>query len=82
MADDLGAPESWEVADLDATMTRLGISSPSSSKLDSNSFPPDLTDSADTAAAAVSPDELFNQVDQFLREAIHNPRERLSSKYF
>lgn len=79
-ADDLGAPESWEVADLDATMSRLGLSSDSNPhQLD------DLTDAASSAGAASASaadnkfsEDVINQVDQFLREAIQNPRERLS----
>lgn len=82
-ADDLGAPESWEVADLDATMSRLGLSSDSNPhQLD------DLTDAASSAGAASASaadnkfsEDVINQVDQFLREAIQNPRERLSSKF-
>ncbi|KAL5733675.1 hypothetical protein ACOSP7_033022 [Xanthoceras sorbifolium] len=74
VAEDLGAPESWEVADLDATMTRLGLSSSSDLQ--------DLTNVASASSASSSldklPDDLINQVDQFLREAIQNPRERLS----
>ncbi|KAI9156463.1 hypothetical protein LWI28_007079 [Acer negundo] len=73
VADDLGAPESWEVADLDATMTRLGLSS--SSSLDSNSLQ-DLTNASSSLDKL--PEDLINQVDLFLREAIQNPRERLS----
>lgn len=84
-ADDLGAPESWEVADLDATMSRLGLSS------DSNPHHLDdlidaVSSTADAATSASSADNKFsedviNQVDQFLREALQNPRERLSSKF-
>lgn len=86
--EDLGAPESWEVADLDATMSRLMLSS--SSKKDSQqhqefSDPPPPASSSDSVSASLSADkvsdDLVSQVDQFLREAIQNPRERLSSKY-
>lgn len=83
--EDLGAPESWEVADLDATMSRLMLSS--SSKKDSQqhqefSDPPPPASSSDSVSASLSADkvsdDLVSQVDQFLREAIQNPRERLS----
>lgn len=75
-----GAPESWEVADLDATMSRL--------MLDSKKEPrrefPDATSSSLSSlppaslAEKVVTEDVINQVDQFLREAIQNPRERLS----
>ncbi|XP_076902172.1 uncharacterized protein LOC143556821 [Bidens hawaiensis] len=75
-------PDSWEVADLDATMSRLMLSS----KPDHNS---DSTTKTTTTAAANNNnnnnsssdgvvDNLVNSVDQFLREALQNPRERLS----
>ncbi|XP_044461740.1 R3H domain-containing protein 2-like isoform X2 [Mangifera indica] len=81
LSDDLGATESWEVADLDAAMTRLGLSS---SSLDSNSRHR-LSESGSGSNSLVSSssvckvsDDVLNQVDQFLREALQNPRERLS----
>lgn len=91
--EDLGAPESWEVADLDEAMSRLMLPSSSSSKnsksldhsvadaapayhFSSASFP-SLSASASSTLDRVSEDAI-NQVDQFLREALHNPRERLS----
>ncbi|XP_044460709.1 R3H domain-containing protein 1-like [Mangifera indica] len=86
VSDDLGAPESWEVADLDATMTRLGLSSSSSSNLDSNSrrqfteSGSGLNSNSLTSSSSLDKvsDDVLNQVDQFLREALQNPRERLS----
>ena len=93
--EDLGAPESWEVADLDEAMSRLMLPS-SSPKKNSKSLDvadaaaayhfstasfPSLSGSASSALDRVSEDAI-NQVDQFLREALHNPRERLSSKLF
>lgn len=94
VADDLGAPpESWEVADLDASMRRLILSS---SKKDSDSSSSsvnnqsELLDSSGSAgavndagagSAAVSgrvSEDVVSTVDQFLREALQNPRERLS----
>ncbi|KAK9061341.1 hypothetical protein SSX86_018521 [Deinandra increscens subsp. villosa] len=94
--DDLGGvgpapPDSWEVADLDATMSRLMLSS----KRDNNNNNSDSTTDTTTTAHppsefgtdASAPDRsssgdalenLVNSVDQFLREALQNPRERLS----
>ncbi len=81
MADDLGAPESWEVAGVDEAMSRLMLSSnkdPKPSQQD------DLINDASSLVSSASDDKLsedaLNQVDQFLREALQNPRERLSSK--
>ncbi|KAK2973943.1 hypothetical protein RJ640_001411 [Escallonia rubra] len=84
--EDLGAPpDSWEVADLDATMSRLLLSSnknSSSSNLPStSSSPPELVDvlaPSTTTSLACGPEDFVNSVDQFLREALQNPRERLS----
>lgn len=47
----------------------------------SSAWFPSLSGSAYSALDRVSEDAI-NQVDQFLREALHNPRERLSSKLF
>lgn len=82
--EDLGAPESWEVADLDESMSRLMLSSNKDTKaqeqLDDGSVttssPPTPAPSA--PASAKSSEDVINQVDQFLREALQNPRERLS----
>ncbi|OMO67816.1 Single-stranded nucleic acid binding R3H [Corchorus capsularis] len=80
VVEDLGAPESWEVADLDATMSQLMLAS----KREPN---PELSDAACSSASALASgssaekvvtEDVINQVDQFLREAIQNPRERLS----
>lgn len=94
MVEDLGAPESWEVADLDESMSRLMLSSRKDSEpheladvsVSASSFSSSASDSSSSAAAGgvgekVS-DDAINQVDQFLREAIQNPRERLSSKLY
>ncbi|OVA05989.1 Single-stranded nucleic acid binding R3H [Macleaya cordata] len=94
--EDLGAPDSWEMADLDESMTRLMVSCKknlTSSSSSSGFSVPDFVDES-TAAAAPSAtaesstvgaernggvsDDATNQVDQFLREALQNPRERLS----
>ncbi|KAJ4823402.1 hypothetical protein Tsubulata_032420 [Turnera subulata] len=86
--EDLGAPESWEVADLDETMGRLLLKD--SKKNDTISTAkqqqelPDSGPGSSPAAAAASsasdkfPEDVVNQVDQFLRDALQNPRERLS----
>lgn len=86
--EDLVAPESWEVADLDESMSRLMLSSKKDSKPAQ-----ELSDSSASASVSASvalnsasadgedaSDDVINQVDQFLREALQNPRERLSSK--
>ncbi|OIW13195.1 hypothetical protein TanjilG_17638 [Lupinus angustifolius] len=84
-AEDLGAPESWEVADLDQSMKRLNLmlsTSNNDSKLSHDSTPASSSYSAPTISASSTGDKLsddvINQVDQFLLEAIQNPRERLS----
>lgn len=83
-SEDIGAPDSWEVADLDESMNRLNllISSNKDSKTHDHAdggaaphLPP--SSSSSTSGDKVS-DDAVNQVDQFLREAIQNPRERLS----
>lgn len=80
--DDLGAPESWEVADLDESMRRLMLSS---SKKEAKSSPEPADYPAPSSASGFAsekiPEDLLNKVDPFLREAIQNPRERLSGKF-
>ncbi|GLT88751.1 hypothetical protein SLE2022_067620 [Rubroshorea leprosula] len=83
VVEDLGAPESWEVADLDATMSRLMLSSKKESKLEFDDAPSSAAASSSASGSSASyekviSEDLINQVDQFLREAIQNPRERLS----
>eukprot|EP00268_Persea_americana_P056392 TRINITY_DN664_c0_g2_i2.p1 TRINITY_DN664_c0_g2~~TRINITY_DN664_c0_g2_i2.p1 ORF type:complete len:490 (+),score=105.94 TRINITY_DN664_c0_g2_i2:390-1859(+) len=92
-ADDFAAPDSWEIADLDVAVTRLMLSSKKNPTDPSESAgdPTASTASSSSAAAASSSPEMVsadraggssedasNQVDQFLREALQNPRERLS----
>ncbi|KAK1311268.1 hypothetical protein QJS10_CPA08g01506 [Acorus calamus] len=81
-ADDAGAPESWELADLDETMKRLAVSdSSSSSKKKIGPPSPPSPDPFEEPPAEVDggvSEDVVNQVDQFLREALQNPRERLS----
>ncbi|MFS7937904.1 putative R3H domain, SUZ domain, R3H domain superfamily protein [Helianthus anomalus] len=87
MADsvDGAPPDSWEVADLDAAVSRLMLSS----KRESNNSSPNLTtrSSSEINSDLLAPvrsssggvlEDLVNTVDQFLREALQNPRERLS----
>ncbi|KAG2672386.1 hypothetical protein I3760_13G037900 [Carya illinoinensis] len=88
--EDLGAPESWEVADLDESMNRLMLSSKKDSKppneLNDDSAPALVSSSALNLGLGSTggddcenvPDDVMDQVDQFLREALQNPRERLS----
>ena len=91
-AEDLGAPESWEVADLDESMSRLMLSSNKDSKQQelvdasasgsSTSLPSSTASSPPSAGVDKISDDAINQVDQFLREALQNPRERLSSGFY
>lgn len=93
--EELGAPESWEVADLDDSMNRLMLSSKKDSKppqeLCDGSVSASAYSSSSSSASSASnlaggeggggeriSEDLVNQVDQFLREALQNPRERLS----
>ncbi|KAJ8754475.1 hypothetical protein K2173_005636 [Erythroxylum novogranatense] len=88
VAEDLGAPESWEVADLDESMSRLMLSK--DSKQHQQQLPPLTPHEVSNASVSgrfesdSSPsgnkvsEDVLNQVDQFLREALENPRERLS----
>ncbi|CAL9185591.1 unnamed protein product, partial [Musa hybrid cultivar] len=88
-AGDPGAPDSWEMADLDASMGRLLLSSKNGSALS----PSQEADEEEEAAAALDttraslasvdgaegvPMDAVGQVDQFLREALEKPRERLA----
>ncbi|CAL9133266.1 unnamed protein product [Musa acuminata var. zebrina] len=94
-ADGSGAPDSWEMVDLDASMSRLLLSS---KKSPASSPPPDapeeeeeeeeeeavaalgLSRSSSDASERVAgvPVDAVSQVDQFLREALEKPRERLA----
>lgn len=91
--DEIGAPDSWEMADLDERMARIMIlpskqsssSGSSASRQDEAPLCPVVSSSPSSSIAAVSGDrsgriseEVLNQVDQFLREALEKPRERLS----
>ncbi|XP_073031377.1 uncharacterized protein [Primulina eburnea] len=76
--DGIAPPESWEVADVDASMRRLMLSSrkdPSSTNTSSSQ--PEIAEGS-VLVSDSNKDDLIMSVDQFLREAIQNPRERLS----
>ncbi|KZV55284.1 hypothetical protein F511_06761 [Dorcoceras hygrometricum] len=76
--DSLAPPESWEAADVDASMRRLMISSrKDSSSTNTSSSQPEIAEASGLVLRS-SKDDLIQSVDQFLREAIQNPRERLS----
>ncbi|XP_068664210.1 uncharacterized protein [Aristolochia californica] len=106
-AEDARAPDSWEMADLDDSMSRLmvpckkvtspssnftasdfieesplqPVDSSSSSSSSSSSLPAASTLSTSQLASEMNggfSEEFLNQVDQFLREALQNSRERLS----
>ncbi|XP_008783999.1 R3H domain-containing protein 1-like [Phoenix dactylifera] len=93
--EDPGAPDSWELADLDDSMTRLMLSSKKG--FDPSTPPPSMTvefaeeappppDSVGSSSSASGlaerrrgpSEEELSEVDQFLREALDKPRERLS----
>lgn len=78
-------PESWEVADVEASMRRLMLPSRKESSnnniVSSNKQEERVEESAPAPGLGVS-ENLINTVDQFLREAIQNPRERLSGELF
>ncbi|KAJ0873307.1 putative R3H domain, SUZ domain, R3H domain superfamily protein [Helianthus annuus] len=67
-------PDSWEVADLDATMSRLMLSS----KPETNNLSANCSSAPARSSSGGALEEMVNSVDQFLREALQNPRERLS----
>ncbi|XP_075484008.1 uncharacterized protein LOC142524126 isoform X1 [Primulina tabacum] len=76
--DGLAQPESWEVADVDASVRRLMISSrKDSSSTNTSSSQPEIAEGSGLVSGS-GKEDLIQSVDQFLREAIQNPRERLS----
>ena len=83
VVDDLGAPESWEVADLDETMSRLLLNKDSKQQQQQQQPQDHLarSGSGSLGSGEKVTDDVINQVDQFLREALQNPRERLSSEF-
>jgi hypothetical protein len=68
-SDELSVSPSLPVADLTDSINRLNL------------IPPSDKDSDDAPPLSVVSDDVINQVDQFLRDAIQNPRERLSSEF-
>lgn len=82
VVDDLGAPESWEVADLDETMSRLLLNKDSKQQKQQPQDQLARSGSGSLGPGEKATDDVINQVDQFLREALQNPRERLSSEFF
>lgn len=82
-SEDFGAlPESWEVADVDASMRRLMLSSSKNDAVSSNSLVSTRSEKGDISPSIGVSEDLVNSVDQFLREALQNPRERLSGEFF
>ncbi|RRT67959.1 hypothetical protein B296_00017964 [Ensete ventricosum] len=93
-AGDPGAPDSWEMADLDASMSRLLLSSKEGSALSPSQEAVEEEEEAaaalDTTRASLAsveraegvPMDSVGQVDQFLREALEKPRERLAILIF
>ncbi|CAI0442392.1 unnamed protein product [Linum tenue] len=86
VADDLGAPESWEVADLDETVSRLMLKDSKKKQQPAQQELPDdfalgpggVSSGSDESGGSKVSDDAIGQVDQFLRDALQNPRERLS----
>lgn len=84
-------PDSWEMADLDESMSRLLVSSQRSPAPSASSPSRELAEEAPPPAASASQvtpasswrgggvlEDAVSQVDGFLREALEKPRERLS----
>nr|CAD1838565.1 unnamed protein product [Ananas comosus var. bracteatus] len=84
-ADDPSAPDSWEMADLEESVSRLLLSSgknapgaDDASRLElAAAAPATLSDSSVERGGAALEDAVI-EVDQFLREALEKPRERIS----
>ncbi|OAY80200.1 uncharacterized protein LOC109710971 isoform X2 [Ananas comosus] len=84
-ADDPSAPDSWEMADLEESVSRLLLSSgknapgaDDASRLElAAAAPATLSDSSVERGGAALGDAVI-EVDQFLREALEKPRERIS----
>ncbi|KAJ6428785.1 hypothetical protein OIU84_020449 [Salix udensis] len=74
--EDLGAPESWEVADLDQTVSRLSLNKETKHQQPQDQLP--RSGSGSLGPGEKVTDCVVNQVDQFLLEALQNSRERLS----
>ncbi|KAJ3681561.1 hypothetical protein LUZ60_016050 [Juncus effusus] len=76
--EDPAAPESWETADLEESVKRLLVSPSSSSSRKPASPEPDSDPPSLPPPPPPSTEDLISQVDQFLREALEKPRERIS----
>lgn len=79
-------PDSWETADLEESVNRLFVSSRKSSSPSRDSDPPPPPPPPPPPGAAgllpVQPtEEAIALVDQFLREALEKPRERISGEF-
>lgn len=78
--DEEGGPESWEMADLEESMKNLMAPSKCSSGLhgeECNTIASEVSFmSANPSGAA----KTVGEVDGFLREALQNPRDRLTSE--
>lgn len=90
-AEDVGAPpDTWEVANLDASMRFLMLSSAKDSnstnnisnlsELDEGSISGSGSTTGFSSGSGDVSEDLVNLVDQFLRDALQNPRERLSGE--
>jgi hypothetical protein len=80
-------PDSWETADIDGPLSRLILSArrmSSSPDFADGQDPPQPPPTLQPQGAPSAPSDvcegLVAQVDQFLREALEKPRERLSGK--
>ncbi|KAH8502068.1 hypothetical protein H0E87_016726 [Populus deltoides] len=76
--EDLGAPDSWEVADLDQTMNRLSLNKETKHQQPKDQLPRSGSGPGSLGPGEKVTDDVVNQVDQFLLEALQNTRERLS----
>ncbi|CAM6082238.1 unnamed protein product [Calypogeia fissa] len=74
--DEEGAPESWEMADLEESMKNLMASSKCSSG--SHGEECDIIDGEVNLLSASGAAKTVDEVDGFLREALQNPRDRLT----
>ncbi|KAI4384359.1 hypothetical protein MLD38_002526 [Melastoma candidum] len=85
----LAPPDSWEVADLDESMKRLMLSAKKQDREADEeeddlasaaavSAPPHKASVGDAPAVEKIEEDMLERIDQFLREALQNPRERLS----
>ncbi|KAK9735174.1 hypothetical protein RND81_04G188500 [Saponaria officinalis] len=79
--EDPGPPDSWEISDVEESLKRLIVSSTNShtSTVSADISHDDASISGDIDyVPCCTSEDAIDQVDQFLREALQNPRERLS----